>query len=120
MPISIPLTLQKIIPTRTCMRNHTLILAPTIRKNHPVRARAAAGIHMIATENGKLLVRLRVRKRETFIVVVGVRVPAHCLALLEVGAALGDCDVDVGLIVAGATAGVDALPLGENQTLGRG
>lgn len=91
------------------MRNNALEITIVV-KNHPIRSRTATGIHLIRVQDGKLLVRFRVREVEPLVVVVRVGIVAapRGAALSVVGATLRDGGVDVALVVACAAAGVDA------------
>ena len=77
---------QKVITTGTCVRDHALILAPTVGEDHPIRPRTSTSINMVAVQDGEFLVRLRTSEREAFIIIVRVRilVRANCLTFLEV------------------------------------
>lgn len=75
-----------------------------------VGAGAAAGVHLVAAQDGELIPRARDADVESLAVVKLVRVVvgAHGLSLLVVRVALVDGGVDVGLPVAGRATGVDA------------
>lgn len=108
--------LQEIIPACACMRNHSLVPAVTV-ENDPIRSRAASGVNLEAAQNGELVIRARVGEIEAFVIIVYMRilVLADGLVLGIVVAALLDCVVDIGLIVARAAAFIDALPLRDDQ-----
>ena len=96
------------------MGNDTLKVAIGV-EDDAVRARATPGIGLLAGQDGELIVRSRVRKAETLIVLVLVRVAVGGIARLEVAVPLLDGGVDIGLAVAGITAGVGALALLEER-----
>lgn len=92
------------------MRNDTLVRPRTIEDN-PICPRTPSRIGIKTAQNRKLIVRARARERETFVVVVSVRIGTTTdgLALSVVGVALLNGFVDGGLVVAGVAAGFDAL-----------
>lgn len=96
------------------MRNHCLVRAVGV-ENDTVRPRAAAGVDLVAAQDGEFVKGPRVGETESFIIFVLVRIlaTADLLALGVVVAALVDGVVDVGLVVACVPAPLDALPLRE-------
>lgn len=91
------------------MRNYTSQLALGIKHN-TVRTGASTSVHLIAAQNGELLIWAGHVKVNSLIVVlsVWVVVAADLHSILIVRVALCDSFVDIGLPVAGAAAGVDA------------
>lgn len=108
--------LQEVIPACACVRNHSLVPAVTV-ENDPIGSRAASGVDLEAAKDGELIIRARVGEIEAFVIVVYMRilVLADGLVLGIVVAALLDCIVDIGLIVACAAAFINALPLRDGQ-----
>ena len=90
------------------MGNNALIHTPILCKDDPIRPGAPTRIHLIRAQDRELLVGSGIVEAEALVVVVDVRVVVGGGAGVEVGAALGDGVVDVGLVVAGVAAGVDA------------
>ena len=78
---------------------------------------ATSSVRLVGIQDRELVIRFRLRELKAFVVVVDVRIIAATdgLASLIVGAALIDGFVDVGLIVAGGAAGVDALALEKRE-----
>lgn len=117
--------LQEIIPAGAGVRNHALVRA-VAGENDAVGPRAAAGVDLVAAQDGELVVGGIVGEIEAFVVVVHVRilVVADGLVLRVVVAALLDGVIDVGLIVARLAAIVHALSLakwsGSDYELGLG
>ena len=95
------------------MGNYTLVPASAIREDDSIRAGTSPRVNLVATKNRKLLVRFRIWEREAFVIIVGMRVlvRADGLAFLEIRAALRNGFVDVGLVIASASACINALAL---------
>ena len=72
--ILIPSALQEVVPIRTGVGDHTLVSAPAVGEDYSIRPGTTASIRVIAAKDREFLVRCRVRKGKTFIVVVGMRV----------------------------------------------
>lgn len=68
------------------MSDYTLIPASAIGEDDSIRAGTPPRVNLVATENRKLLVRLRIREREALVIIVGMRVliRTNCLAFLEI------------------------------------
>lgn len=96
---SVCLTLQEIIRIGTSVRDDALI-STRLGKDDSVRSRAAACIRFIAVQDRELVIRPGTGERESFIVVVLMRVAAGGVAVPQVVAACADGFVDVGLVVA--------------------
>lgn len=97
----------KVITTRTSVRNHTRQLIITI-ENNTVRTRRTTSVRLAALENRELVVRAGNGEIETLVVVVGVRVAVVGLAgrVQVVAGGLGGTD-GAGSVADGA-AGVGA------------
>ena len=90
------------------MRDNALV-GTILCEDNPIRPGTASRVRTPATQDGKLVVRPSVREAETLTVVVLVGVGVRGVAGLQVGAALLDGGVNVGLLVASRAAGVGAL-----------
>ena len=92
------------------MGNHPLV-SPISRKNHPIRPRATPRVHLLITQDRKLIIRPCIWECETLIVfvLVWVLVAADGLVVFIVIVSLLDGGGDVGLRVAGCTAGFGTL-----------
>lgn len=96
------LALQEIVTAGSSMSNHSLEIAVCI-KDDSIWARTSARVYLVGAQDRKLLIRLRVREAEAFVVVVRVRVfiATDRLALPVVAAALVHGSINVRLPVAG-------------------
>ena len=100
------------------MRNHPLVRAVT-GENDSIRSRTASGVDLVAAQDGEFVIRTRVGEIEAFVIVVDVWIfvftdgGGPCMVV----APLLDGVVDVGLIVTGAAALIDALSLREDQKI---
>lgn len=112
-PDLIPSALQEVVPTGTCVGDHTLIFAPTVGENDSIRTWTTTSIHIVAAKNGEFLVGSRIWEGKPFVVVVGMRVVSriNILAVLEVLTALCNSFIDIRLVVASGPACINALPL---------
>lgn len=109
-PHSVSCTLQKVIPTRPRMGDHPLI-SPISRENHSIRPRTTSSIHLLITQDRKLIIRPCIWESETLIVfvLVWILVAADGLVVFIVIIALLDGGGDVGRRVAGCAAGFGTL-----------
>lgn len=90
------------------MGNNPLVRT-ALCEDDSVRTGAATCVNLVAVQYRKFIVRSAGWEVEPFVVIVLVRVASRVAAGVQVRAALGDCVIDVRLIVTSATAGIDAL-----------
>ena len=96
------------------MRYHPFV-RPVPREYHSISSWTASSVDLVVVENREFVVRARVWESEALIVVIlmGIFVAAHGFTILVVAVALLYSGINVGLVVACGTTGLDTLALKE-------